>query len=134
MGAEARKNADQIVAQAKTQADQLLAEAEAEAERQHATTKRHVDDLKKQKESVAEDLALVSQLLGAQMPRIAAALKRTPTGHASRSTHQVGEPTALLRAEAPPEPEFTDEDTSATSVRRRRVRRLRAGGKGADAS
>ena len=60
----AKKNADQIVAQAKAQADQLLADTKSEADRIRTTAQRQVDELNKQKESVAAHLAQISQLLG----------------------------------------------------------------------
>jgi vacuolar-type H+-ATPase subunit H len=74
----AKKNADQILSQAKQQADQLLAETKSEAERQRTSAQRHVDDLNKQKESVAAHLAQISQLLGTQMPGLSDALKPAP--------------------------------------------------------
>ena len=71
----AKKNADQILAQAKSQADQLLADTKAEAERHRSSAQRHVDDLNKQKESVAAHLAQISQLLGNQMSGLGAAMQ-----------------------------------------------------------
>ena len=59
----AKKNADQITGQAKTQAGQLLAEVTADAERRRAATQREVDDLTRQKDSIASHLAQVRQLL-----------------------------------------------------------------------
>ena len=64
----AKKNADQIVSQAKSQADQLLAETKADAERRRAAAQREVDELTRQKDSIATHLAQVRQLLGGQLP------------------------------------------------------------------
>ena len=61
-------DADQIVGQAKTQADQLLAEVKTDAERRRAAAQREVDDLTRQKDSIASHLAQVRQLLGGQLP------------------------------------------------------------------
>jgi hypothetical protein len=74
------------VAQAKSQADQLLADAKAEAERHRTTAQRHVDELNKQKESVAAHLSQISQLLGTQMPGLADALKPAPAAPAVQSS------------------------------------------------
>jgi hypothetical protein len=71
----AKKNADQIVAQARAQADQLLADTKSEADRVRTAAQRHVDDLNKQKDSVAAHLSKISQLLGNQVPGLADALK-----------------------------------------------------------
>src|SRR6202035_4930533 len=71
----AKKNADQIVSQAKTQADQLLAETKADAERRRAAAQREVDELTRQKDSIASHLAQVRQLLGGQMPDMGAAMQ-----------------------------------------------------------
>jgi hypothetical protein len=71
----AKKNADQIVAQAKAQADQLLADTKSEADWARTAAQRHVDDLNKQKDSVAAHLAQISQLLGNKVPGLADALK-----------------------------------------------------------
>jgi hypothetical protein len=101
------------VAQAEAQAAQLLTAAKAEAERQRTAAQRYVDDLNEQKKGVTEDLAQVSQVLGAQMPRLAAALKRSPAKRASRSGQQIGAPLAPLRAGAPAGPEFVHKDASA---------------------
>jgi hypothetical protein len=60
---DAEKNAGQIVGQAKAQAEQLLAEVNADAERRRAATHREVDDLTRQKDSIATHLAQVRQLL-----------------------------------------------------------------------
>ena len=78
----AKKNADQIVAQAKAQADQLLADTKSEADRVRTAAQRHVDELNKQKESVAAHLAQISQLLGGQMPGLADALTNRPAAPA----------------------------------------------------
>jgi vacuolar-type H+-ATPase subunit E/Vma4 len=64
----AKKNADQIVTGAKTQADQLLSEVKADAERRRAAAQREVDELTRQKDSIASHLAQVRQLLGGQLP------------------------------------------------------------------
>jgi len=64
----AKKNADQIVSGTKTQADQLLAETKADAERRRAAAQREVDELTRQKDSIATHLAQVRQLLGGQLP------------------------------------------------------------------
>src|SRR5262249_54965195 len=85
----AKKNADQIVAQAKGQADQLLADTKAEAERVRTAAQRHVDDLNKQKDSVAAHLAQISQLLGTQMPGLADALKQPQAAVAAPATKAV---------------------------------------------
>ena len=71
----AKKNADQIVAQAKAQADQLTADAKNEMQRHRAGAQREVDDLTRQKESISSHLAQISQLLGTQMPGLSEALK-----------------------------------------------------------
>ena len=68
LAGNAKKNADQMVGQAKTQAEQLLAEVKADAERRRAATQREVDDLTRQKDSIASHLAQVRQLLGGQLP------------------------------------------------------------------
>jgi F0F1-type ATP synthase membrane subunit b/b' len=67
----AKKNADQIVSQAKAQAEGLLAETKADAERRRAAAQREVDDLTRQKDSIASHLAQVRQLLGGQMAGMA---------------------------------------------------------------
>jgi hypothetical protein len=64
----AKKNADQIAGQAKAQADQLLAETKADAERRRVAAQREVDELTRQKDSIASHLAQVRQLLGGQLP------------------------------------------------------------------
>jgi hypothetical protein len=61
-------NADQIISQAKAQADQLLTEVKADAERRRAAAQRQVDELTRQKDSIASHLAQVCQLLGGQLP------------------------------------------------------------------
>jgi hypothetical protein len=63
----AKKNADQIVAQAKAQSDQLLSETKAEAERRRLASQREVDELTRQKDNIATHLAQVRQLLGGQL-------------------------------------------------------------------
>ena len=85
----AKKNADQIVAQAKAQADQLLADTKAEAERHRSAAQRHVDELNKQKESVAAHLAQISQLLGGQMPGIAGPVTSVLTNPTSGTGREV---------------------------------------------
>ena len=60
----AKKNADQIVSQAKTQAEQMLAETRADAERRRVASQREVDELTRQKDSIASHLVQVRQLLG----------------------------------------------------------------------
>ena len=64
----AKKNADQIVGGAKTQAGQLLAETRADAERRRAAVQRDVDELTRQKDSIAAHLAQVRQVVGGQLP------------------------------------------------------------------
>ena len=54
--------------QAKTQAGQLLAEVKADADRRRAATQREVDELTRQKDSIASHLAQVRQVLGGQLP------------------------------------------------------------------
>jgi hypothetical protein len=56
----------------------LLADTKSEADRVRTSAQRQVDELNKQKESVAAHLAQISQLLGGQMPGIADALKPKP--------------------------------------------------------
>ena len=73
----AKKNADQIVSQAKTQAEQLLAEVKADAERRRAAAQREVDELTRQKDSIASHLAQVRQLLGGQLPGMEPAVPDT---------------------------------------------------------
>ena len=68
----AKKNADQIVSQAKSQAEQMLAETKADAERRRAAAQREVDELTRQKDSIATHLAQVRQLLGGQLPGMGA--------------------------------------------------------------
>ena len=63
---------------AKTQADQLLAETKADAERRRAAAQREVDDLTRQKDSIATHLAQVRQLLGGQLPGMDAAAMQAP--------------------------------------------------------
>jgi paraquat-inducible protein B len=76
----AEKNADQIAGQAKTQAEQLLAEVNADAERRRAATHREVDDLTRQKDSIASHLAQVRQLLPGMNAVQAAQTKPAITG------------------------------------------------------
>ena len=64
----AKENAGQIVGQATAQAGQLLAEVKADAERRQAAAQREVDELTRQKDSIASHLAQVRQLLGGQVP------------------------------------------------------------------
>src|SRR6202044_3768115 len=75
----AKKNADQIVSQAKSQAEQMLAETKADAERRPAPAQREVDDLTRQKDSIASHLAQVRQLLGGQLPGMDAAMAAVST-------------------------------------------------------
>jgi hypothetical protein len=63
----AKKNADQIVAQAKAQADQLLSETKADADRRRVASQREVDELTRQKDNITTHLAQVRQLLGGQL-------------------------------------------------------------------
>jgi hypothetical protein len=56
------------VSQAKAQAEQLLAEVKADAGRRRAATQREVDELTRQKDSIASHLAQVRQVLGGQLP------------------------------------------------------------------
>jgi cell division septum initiation protein DivIVA len=76
----AEKNADQIADQAKTQAGQLLAEVNADAERRRAATHCEVDDLTRQKDSIASHLAQVRQLLPGMNAVHAAQTKPAITG------------------------------------------------------
>ena len=71
-------DADQIVGQAKTQADQLLAEVKTDAERRRAAAQREVDDLTRQKDSIASHLGQVRQLLGGQLPGMETAVQAKP--------------------------------------------------------
>ena len=67
------------MSQAKAQADQLLAETKADAERRRAAAQRDVDDLTRQKDSIATHLAQVRQLLGGQLlPGMDAATMQAP--------------------------------------------------------
>ena len=59
----AEKNADRIAGQAKAQAEQLIAEVNDDAERRRAASNREVDDLIRQKDSIASHLAQLRQLL-----------------------------------------------------------------------
>ena len=59
----AEKNADRIAGQAKAQAEQLLTEVNDDAERRRAASNREVDDLIRQKDSIASHLAQLRQLL-----------------------------------------------------------------------
>ena len=99
----AKKNADQIVSQAKTQADQLLAETKADAERRRAVAQREVDELTREKDSIATHLAQVRQLLGGQLP-----------GGATPGTDKANQPTKKAHATTPPRSaannELNDED------------------------
>jgi paraquat-inducible protein B len=80
----AEKNADQIAGQAKTQAGQLLAEVNADAERRRAATRCEVDDLTRQKDSIASHLAQVRQLLPGMNAVQAAQTKPAITGDSDR--------------------------------------------------
>jgi hypothetical protein len=51
----------------------MLAETKADAERRRAAAQREVDDLTRQKDSIASHLAQVRQLLGGQVPDMAGA-------------------------------------------------------------
>jgi hypothetical protein len=62
---------------------------------------------------VAADLAEVGQLLGAQMPRLADALRQSPARRASRSRQHVSAPLAPQRAGASPGPGLAGADFSA---------------------
>ena len=67
------------MSQAKAQADQLLAETKADAERRRAAAQRDVDELTRQKDSIATHLAQVRQLLGGQLlPGMDAAAVQAP--------------------------------------------------------
>ena len=78
------------MSQAKTQADQLLAETKADAERRRAAAQREVDELTRQKDSIATHLAQVRQLLGGQLPGMdAAAAMQAPAAKQAIA----GEPT-----------------------------------------
>ena len=67
------------MSQAKAQADQLLAETKADAERRRAAAQRDVDELTRQKDSIATHLAQVRQLLGGQLlPGMDAATMQAP--------------------------------------------------------
>ena len=78
----AKKNADQIAGQAKTQAGQLLAEVKADAERRRAATQREVDDLTRQKDSIASHLAQASVVSSPAADLGEAALDEGPFGGA----------------------------------------------------
>lgn len=107
---KARAEADQITGQAQDQAAKLLAATQAAAERERATAQRFVDELNEQKEGVTADLALISELIGAQMPRLSAALRRSPAaGRAGRSRQQVRAPLASLRTGTQAGPELADQ-------------------------
>ena len=92
----AKKNADQIVAQAKAQADQLTADAKNEMERHRTAAQREVDDLTRQKESISSHLAQISQLLGTQMPGLSEALKP------QQGRQAVGQPAPPKAVAGPP--------------------------------
>jgi hypothetical protein len=56
----------------------MLAETKADAERRRATAQRDVDELTRQKDSIASHLAQVRQLLGGQLPMDAAVTAMQP--------------------------------------------------------
>ena len=102
LAGNANKNADQIVTAAKTQADQLLAETKADAERHRAAAQREVDELTRQKDSIATHLAQVRQLLGGQIPGMDAAPPKpaiaagaAPSGAPSNGTSGQPAPTTV---------------------------------------
>jgi cell division septum initiation protein DivIVA len=80
LAGNAEKDAGQIAGQAKIQAGQLLAEVNADAERRRAATHREVDDLTRQKDSIASHLAQVRQLLPGMNAVQAAQTKPAITG------------------------------------------------------
>jgi cell division septum initiation protein DivIVA len=80
LAGNAEKNAGQIAGQAKTQAEQLLAEVSADAGRRRAATHREVDDLTRQKDSIASHLAQLRQLLPGMNAVQAAQTKPAITG------------------------------------------------------
>ena len=104
----AKKNADQIVAQAKAQADQLMADTKNELERHRAVAQREVDDLTRQKESISSHLAQISQLLGTQMPGLSEALKPQSRGAVA--------PQAAPKAVAGPPPAPRQESRAAAQA------------------
>ena len=63
----AKKNADQIVAQAEEQADQLLTGTKDEIERLQAAAQRELGELTRQKESISSYLVQIRQLLSTQL-------------------------------------------------------------------
>jgi cell division septum initiation protein DivIVA len=126
--AKAKEEADQIIGQAEAHAAKLLAATRSAAERERAIAQRFVDELNEQKEGVAADLALISELLGAQMPRLSAALKRAPAGRAGRSRQQVRAPLGALRGPAPAGPEVADESLGSREDAPTAADRTQAGG------
>src|SRR5260370_42634598 len=81
---DAEKNAGQIAGQAKTQAEQLLNEVNADAERRRAAAHREVDDLTRQRDSIASHLAQVRQLLPGMNAVQAAQKKPAITGDSTK--------------------------------------------------
>ena len=64
--------------QAKAQASQLLSETRSEADRHRAIAQRQVDELTRQKDSIASHLTQLRQLLGGQLPGMDEALQSAP--------------------------------------------------------
>jgi hypothetical protein len=122
----AKKNADQIVTAAKAQADQLHAETKADAERRRAAAQREVDELTRQKDSIATHLAQVRQLLDGQMPGMDPAPPKpaivagaAPSGAPSNGTSGQPAPTTVTPLlPAPPIAPRTDSG-SCTNPRHR---------------
>jgi O-antigen/teichoic acid export membrane protein/cell division septum initiation protein DivIVA len=103
----AKKNADQIISQAKSEAEQMLAETKADAERRRAAAQREVDELIRQKDSIASNLAQLRQSLG--QPPMDAAMQPAAPKAASTADPAPSAPPALSSAlcdgtSAPPAP------------------------------
>jgi len=117
------------VSQAKAQADQLLAETKTDAERRRAAAQREVDELTRQKDSIATHLAQVRQLLGGQLPMDAAmqapapkpAIAADPVPSAPPPPHNGAAvpPAPTMAQPAQPGPAVTQVSSAPTQVHQR---------------
>ena len=87
-----------MVAEARAHSEKLLSEAKSEAERHRRAAQRQVDDLVRQRDSIAGHLDQLRALLGASLPSGAAAsgIDRAPAAPAAPAV-----PAAVAAGEAP---------------------------------
>lgn len=96
--ASARQNADQVIAEARLYADKALSEGQAEAERNRRAAQRQIDELVRQRDSIAGHLDQLRHLLGArQVPPLDKLA--TAAGSPMQQEEMVDEPVDLTYAD-----------------------------------